>query len=118
MMLLVRWLILTASIMIASYLIDGIRVNSFLSAFCAAAILGILNCFFKPILILLTLPLNILTLGIFTLVINAFLLKLTTGVIPGFEIQGFWPAVLGALVISIVSGLLFLIIPDRGQRWD
>jgi len=110
--LLARWLILTASIISAAYLIDGIEVRSFFSAFWAAALLGLLNCLLKPLLLLLTLPLNILTLGIFTLIINAFLLKLTTGVISGFVIHGFWPAILGALVISIVSGLFSLLFPD------
>ena len=79
--LLVRWLILTAAIMVASYLIQGIEVNGFFSAFFAAAILGVLNVFFRPILLILTLPINILTLGFFTFIINALLLKMASGVI-------------------------------------
>ena len=88
--ILIRWLILTAAIMVASYLISGIEVRGFLSAFLAAAILGVLNAFFRPILIVLTLPLNILTLGLFTFVINALLLEMASGVISGFEVHGFW----------------------------
>ncbi|MCK9197562.1 MAG: phage holin family protein [Syntrophales bacterium] len=113
--LIVRWLILTIAILTAAYFIRGISVSSFTAAFFAAAVLGILNALFKPILILLTLPINILTLGLFTFIINAVLLKMTAGIIPGFELQGFWPAVLGALVISIVNWLLHLLIADSGK---
>lgn len=104
--ILLRWLILTAAILAAAYLLDGIEIRDFLSAFLAAAVLGILNAFFRPLLILLTLPLNILSLGLFTFVINAFLLKLASGVIDGFEVHGFWTALFGALIITVVSGFL------------
>lgn len=113
--LLIRWLILTAAIMFASYLIDGIHVHDFFSAFFAAAILGVLNAFFRPVLIILTLPLNILSLGLFTFVINALMLKMASGVISGFRVDGFWPAVLGSLVISILNWLLSSIISGRGR---
>ncbi len=69
--LLIRWLILTIAIFITAYLIDGIHVAGFFSAFFAAAILGLLNAFFRPILLILTLPINILSLGLFTFIINA-----------------------------------------------
>ncbi len=110
--LIVRWLILTIAILSAAYLIRGISVNSFAAAFFAAAVLGILNALFRPVLILLTLPINILTLGLFTFIINAVLLKVTASLIPGFDLQGFWPAILGALVISIVNWLLHVLIAD------
>ena len=113
----IRWLILTIAIIIASYLLDGIRVSGFLSAFFAAAILGILNAFFRPILIILTLPLNIMTLGLFTFVINAILLMMASGVISGFEVYGFWSAVSGSLLISIVSWVLNSFINEHG-RWE
>ena len=113
--LLVRWLILTAAIMVASYLIQGIEVSGFFSAFFAAAILGVLNVFFRPILFILTLPINILTLGFFTFVINAFLLKMASGVISGFVVHGFWSAVFGGLIISVVSWLLNSFINDQGR---
>jgi len=111
----IRWVILTAAILFASYLIEGIEVRGFLSAFSAAAILGILNAFFRPVLIILTLPINILSLGLFTFVINAMLLKMASGVISGFEVHGFWSAVFGSLLISIVSWLLSSFINDRGR---
>jgi len=81
-----RWLILTVAIIVTSYLSGGIHVSGFFSAFFAAAILGILNAFFRPLLLLLTLPLNVLTLGLFTFVINAVMLMMASGVIPGFEV--------------------------------
>ena len=113
--ILLRWLMLTAAILLAAYLVSGIEVHGFWSAFLAAAILGILNAFFRPILFILTLPLNILTLGLFTFVINAFLLKMVSGVISGFEVHGFWPAVLGSVVISVVSWVLSSFVNERGR---
>lgn len=113
--LVVRWLILTIAILAAAYLIQGIYVHSFASAFFAAAALGILNTLVRPVLIILTLPINILTLGLFTFIINALLLKITAAFIPGFDLQGFLPAVLGALVISVVNWLLHLLIADSGK---
>ena len=110
-----RWLVLTCSIMVTSYLMDGIHVSGFFSAFFSAAILGILNAFFRPVLFILTLPINILTLGLFTFVLNAILLMMVAGVITGFEIHGFWSAVLGSLLISLVSWLLTSFINERGR---
>ena len=113
--ILIRWLILTAAIIVASYLLEGIHISGFLSAFFAAAILGILNALFRPVLLILTLPINILTLGLFTFIINALMLKMASGVIPGFEVHGFWTAVFGSLIISVVSWLLNSFISDRGR---
>ena len=77
--------------------------------------LGILNAFFRPIALILTLPINVLSLGLFTFVINAVMLKMASGVIGGFEVHGFWTAVFGALIISLVSWGLNTCINDRGQ---
>jgi len=106
---------LTTAIIFASYIMDGIHVSGFFSAFFAAAILGILNAVFRPILIILTLPINILSLGLFTFVINALLLKMASGVISGFDVQGFWSAVFGSLIISLVSWLLSSFINEQGR---
>ena len=111
----IRWLILTAAIVAASYLIDGIRISGFFSAFCAAAVLGILNALFRPILFILTLPINIMTFGLFTFVINALLLKMASGVIPGFDVHGFWSAVFAALIISGVNWILSSFINEQGR---
>ena len=110
-----RWLTLTGAILVASYLLNGIHVAGFGSALGAAAILGILNAFFRPIALILTLPLNILTLGLFTFVINAVMLKMASGVISGFDVQGFWPAVFGSLIISLVSWGLNTFISEQGH---
>lgn len=109
----IRWLLLTLAIMLASYLLQGIVVQDFATALFAAALLGLLNTFFRPILIVLTLPINIVSLGLFTFVINAFLLMMVSGVISGFEVRGFWTAVLGSLIISGTNWLLGSLISDR-----
>jgi putative membrane protein len=111
----IRWIISTLSIMLTAYLISGIHVSGFFSAFFAAVLLGILNAFFRPILFLLTLPINILSLGLFTFVINALLLMMVSGVISGFQVDGFWWALFGSLIISIVSWLMTSMINERGR---
>jgi putative membrane protein len=114
--LFIKWLILTFSVITASYLIGGIQVDSFFSAFFAAVILGVLNTFFRPILIVLTLPINILTLGLFTFIINALMLKIASGLIPGFHVYGFWAAVFGALLISLVNWGLSSILGNKSSK--
>ena len=111
----VRWIILAGAIIVASYLLTGIEVTGFLPALGAAAMLGILNAFLRPLLLILTLPINVLSLGLFTFVINALLLKMVSGVIPGFEVHGFWTAVWGSLIITLVNWLLHRFINDRGR---
>ncbi|MCU0558868.1 MAG: phage holin family protein [Desulfobacterales bacterium] len=104
--MLIRWLTLTCAVIVSAYLLNGIHVSGFFSAFLAAAVLATLNTFLRPILFILTLPITLMTLGLFTLVINAVILKIAAALIPGFHIVGFWPAVLAALVISGVDWLL------------
>ncbi|PKN64964.1 MAG: phage holin family protein [Deltaproteobacteria bacterium HGW-Deltaproteobacteria-15] len=116
MRIFMRWLILTAAILVASYVIEGIEVKGFLSAFLAAAVLGFLNAFFRPILILLTLPINILSMGLFTFVLNGFLLMMASGVISGFEVRGFWSAVFGSLLISLVNWFLSSFLTARRRE--
>ena len=113
--LLVRWLLLTIAIILTSFLGVGIHVRSFFSAFFAAMVLGVLNALFRPILIVITLPINILTLGLFTFVINALLLLMVSGVVRGFYVFGFWGAVFGSLVISLVSWLLSSFVNEKGR---
>ncbi|MCK5916621.1 MAG: phage holin family protein [Deltaproteobacteria bacterium] len=113
--LFLRWFILSAAIMVSAYLFPGIEISGFGTALFAAVVLGILNAFFRPILIILTLPINILTLGLFTFVINAFLLLMTSGVIGGLHVSGFGSALLGSLIISLVSWGLSSFISDRGR---
>jgi putative membrane protein len=112
--LFIRWLTLTGAILFTAYLLNGIQVEGFLSALLAAAMLGILNALFRPIALLVTLPINILTLGLFTFVINALMLKMASAVIPGFDVFGFWSAILGSLIISVISWLLNSFVTERG----
>jgi putative membrane protein len=104
--ILIRWLSTTAAILATAYLLDGIHVSGFFPAIFAAALLGILNAFFRPLALLLTLPINILSLGLFTFIINALMLKMASGLIPGFDVYGFWTAIFGSLLISLISWLL------------
>jgi putative membrane protein len=113
--IIIRWLILTAAIMATPYVVSGIHVAGFKSALAAAAILGILNAVFRPILIILTLPINILTLGIFTFIINGCLLLMASCAITGFQVNGMWSAFFGSIIISIVSWILSSFINDRGR---
>jgi putative membrane protein len=113
--LLIRWLTVTGAIAIAAYLLDGIHVSGFMAAFWAAAILGVLNAFFRPIALILTLPINILSLGFFTFVINAAMLKMASSLIPGFDVHGFWTAIFGSLIVSTVSFGINVFISEKGK---
>ncbi len=103
--ILLKWLINTLALLVTAYFVKGIQVTGASSLILAAALLGILNAFIRPILIILTLPINIITLGLFTLIINGAMLWFVSLIIKGFVIQGFWPAIIGALIISLVSWL-------------
>jgi putative membrane protein len=118
--ILIRWLVSTAAVLAASWFLDGICISGFLPALFAAGLLGILNAVLRPVIIVLTLPINILTIGLFTFVINAFLLKIVSSLIPGFDVFGFWTAVCGAIIIGGVSWLLNMFIGSRGsvERYD
>jgi len=103
MMTILKWLGYALAVMFIAWILPGISVDNFLSAILVAVVLGLINVFIKPILLLITLPINFLTLGIFTLVLNALLLMLAGYVTPGFEVDGFWSAFFGALILSILS---------------
>jgi len=111
--LLIKWVLLTLSILIVSYLLEGVKVEDFSSALMAAALLGILNSLVRPLLILLTLPINLITFGIFIFIINAILLMLVSHVITGFHVAGFWTAVFGSILISVSNALLNWLIKDN-----
>jgi putative membrane protein len=103
MYLILRWLINAAAILLMAYYLPGIVVSGFYAAIIAALILGIINAIIRPLIILLTLPVNILTLGLFTLIINAFLFWFASTIVKGFEVADFKAAFLGALIMWIVS---------------
>jgi putative membrane protein len=106
MRLLVVWLINTVSLMAVAYLVPSISVSSFWAALVAALVLGLVNAVIRPILILLTLPATILTLGLFIFVINGLLFWFVGSFIQGFFVAGFWAGVFGAIVYSLISWLL------------
>ncbi len=112
---LVRWSINLLALVTATKIIDGIRIQSLGMGILAAGILGIVNAVIRPVVLLLTLPINLLTLGLFTLVINAALLMLVSDVVPGFIIESFWAAFLGALLISVISWALNIFIGGNGR---
>jgi len=101
-----RLLLNGVAIIVAAWLIPGLEVTGAGVALVAGIVLGFVNALVRPVLILLTLPLTLLTLGLFIFVVNAVCLGLTAAVLPGFSVSGFWSALLGALVVSIVSWML------------
>ncbi len=103
MRLLLSWLINAAALMAVAYLLPGISVSSFVTALVAALVLGLVNAIIKPILILLTLPVTLLTLGLFIFVINGLMFWAVGSFVTGFTVSGFWPGVIGAIGYSIVS---------------
>jgi len=112
---LIRLCLNALALLLVSTVIPGIKVQGLLPALSAAFFLGLVNAVVRPIILILTLPLTILTLGLFIPVINACLLKLVSLMIQGFEVHGFWSAVFGAILLSLVSGLLNLFINDHGR---
>lgn len=119
---LIRFIVSAASLGLTAYVIDGIAIAGATSvekaktAAIAAFLLGILNAVVRPVLIFFTLPLNILTLGLFTFVINAGLLALTARLVDGFKISGFLPALFGAVVLAVVSSILNWLVKDRKEK--
>jgi len=116
MPLLIRWVINALALMLVAYLVGGIHVQGFFSALVASALIGLLNAFLRPLLIILTLPLTILTLGLFAFVINALMLLLASSILAGFQVDGFGSALWGALLLTLVSWLIGALTGgDRGQ---
>lgn len=105
-MILLRWVLNALSLIVVAYYIPGISVSSFYIALIVALILGLVNTVIKPILVILTLPINILTLGLFTFVINALLFWFVSSFIEGFEVSGFLSAFAGAFALSLLSWVI------------
>lgn len=102
---LVTWLLNASALMVTSHLIPGMRVQGFSTALVAALVLAVVNTLVLPLLTLLTLPITLLTLGVFWLILNGAMLKLTAALIPGFTVQGWFPAIVGAILLTIVQAL-------------
>ncbi len=106
MSILINWLISTLAILVAAYLIPGVQIQNYWTAIVLAVVLGLINAVIKPILVIITLPINLLTLGLFTLVINAVVILLAAAIVPGFTVASFWWALLFGLVLSLVNWVL------------
>jgi putative membrane protein len=106
MRLIISWVINALALLALPYLFDSIRVDSFYTALVTALVLGLVNTLIRPVLIVLTLPINLLTLGLFTFVINGVLFWFVASFVKGFFVAGFWPAVGGAIVYSLISWAL------------
>ena len=105
----------TLALLLAGHIVPGLRLEGFTSALVAGLLLGIVNAIVRPILVVLTFPITLVTLGLFLLVLNAFCLWLVSAFVPGFHVTGFWPAFWGALLVSVVSWILTALISDRGR---
>src|ERR1051325_3026076 len=103
MSFLIHWLVSTLAIAITAYLLPGVSISGFGAALVAALVLGLINAFLRPLILVLTLPINILTLGLFTFVINALLVMLAGAIVPGFKVKNFWWALLFSIVLTIVG---------------
>jgi putative membrane protein len=110
-----RTLITGLGIWLATYLVPGVSAASAGALIWAAIALGLINAFVRPVLVLLTLPFTILTLGLFLLLLNAAMLNLAGWFVDGFEVVGFWSAVFGAIMVSLVSGLCSNFIGPKGR---
>ena len=106
MTLLLVWILNAVALLVVAYVLPGIVVASFGSAMLAALVLGLINSLVKPFLILLTLPITIITLGLFLIVLNALMFWFAGSVLKGFQVNGFWWAVGGAILYSLISGFL------------
>ena len=94
------------AVLISSYILPGVKVDGYFTALVVAVVLGLVNSLLKPLLILITLPITILSLGLFTFVINAFLILLVSALVPGFKVDSFWWALLFSLVLSLINSFL------------
>ncbi len=105
-----EWLVSGLAILLISKYLPGFQVANFTTALVVAVVLGVLNALIRPVLLILTLPINILTLGLFTFVINAFLLIVTSHLVPDFQIQGFLPAIWAALLLWVINVVLHIVV--------
>jgi putative membrane protein len=113
--LVIRWLVSAVALYLTSLIVDGIEIDGVIPLLFAAVTIGILNAVVRPIILLLTLPLNIVTLGLFTLVVNAFMLWMASKVVIGFVVTGFWAALGGWLLMSFFTFLINLLIGETGR---
>lgn len=112
MKLILRLLVTAALVLLLSNILTGVHVASFGTAVIVAVVLGLLNLFIKPILVILTLPVTFITLGLFLLVINAIIIMLCTNIVGGFAVDSFWTALIFSVILSILQSLTYKILGD------
>ena len=103
MKIIVKWLLCAASLLLVTYVYSGVQVQGFSSAMIAALVIGLLNTVIRPILVVLTLPVTIITVGLFLFVVNGLMFWMASGILGGFHVSGFWAAMLGALIYSVLG---------------
>ena len=113
MTLLLVWILNAVDLLVVAYVLPGIVVASFWSAMWAALVLGLINMLVKPLFVLLTLPITIVTVGLFLFVVNALMFWLAGSILKGFQVNGFWWALIGALLYSLISGFLTNLINNK-----
>ena|SRR6516225_144110 len=116
MRLLLHWLVSTVALLIVAHVVPGLAVEGITSAIIAAAVIGLVNATLGHLIKILTFPLTILSLGLFLIIVNAAMLKVAAYFVPGFHIQGWLPAIFGAIALSLVSTVLHWIVGDRRRR--
>ena len=116
MTLLVRWFINALALMLVAYLYSGVQVNGIVAALIAALVLGLVNAVIRPLLVILTLPVTILTLGLFIFVINAFMFWFVTEIVKGFTVSGFTAALIGSLMFSVISLVTNWLVFDKDKN--
>ncbi len=111
--ILLTWILTALALMLTSYLVAGFQITSFGGAMIASVLIGFLNAILRPILLFLTLPINFITLGLFTFVVNAIILRLAAGLMSSFSIDGWISAIIGALVLAVVQMIISVMIPGK-----
>ena len=113
MSILINWILSALAVFAAAYILPGVHIQSFTTALIAALVLGVINAIFKPILLILTLPINLLTLGLFTFVINAALILFAANLVPGFRVDGFLWALILSILLSVINSVLHSLNPVK-----
>lgn len=106
MNIILRIILSTVAVFVTAHILPGVHIDTFTTALVVAVVLAVINAFIRPLVLILTLPINILTLGLFTFVIMGMLVLLVTYIVPGFTVDGFWWALAFAIVVAIINGLL------------
>ena len=113
MQILVNLVLSGLAVLISAYVLPGVTVDGFFSAIVVAVILAVVNTFIKPLITLLTLPINFITLGLFSLVINALMVMLVDAIVPGFEVDGILWALVFSIVLSVISAGIYMFVPNK-----